>query len=161
MGVRNDTAQFIQSVVQIVHSSPFTSVDAQPNGFALTVFSGWTAGWIIDRQSATSHRRHSCHSTQTHDRLVMMWWTNPSASTTGRFSLRQTVVMFQTAIIRMEMLIIAACTYKTQFFGGFIKNGLKQKQTKHQEKPTQSTYGWGREKFNYVDGAFSKSHELN
>ena len=50
---------------------------------------------------------------------------------------------------------------KHNFLGGFIKNGLKQKQTKHQEKPTQSTYGWGREKFNYVDGAFSKSHELN
>jgi hypothetical protein len=47
------------------------------------------------------------------------------------------------------------------FFFWFIKNGLKQKQTKHQEKPTQSTHVWGREKFNYVGGAFSKSHELN
>jgi hypothetical protein len=69
--------------------------------------------------------------------------------------------MLQTAIIRMEMLIIAACAYKTHFLFWFIKNGLKQKQTKHQEKPTQSTHGWGREKFNYVGGAFSKSHELN
>lgn len=40
MGVRDDAAQFVQGVVQIVHSSPLTSVDAQPDGFALSVLAG-------------------------------------------------------------------------------------------------------------------------
>ena len=104
VGVRDDAAQLVQGIVQIVHPSPLSSVDAQPDGFALSV--------LPRRAGIRRTRRHSgwmtCHARQSHGRLVMRT-TDHSTSAAGSFSFRQTVVLFQqqTAIFRMEVLVVA------------------------------------------------------
>lgn len=37
MGIRDDASQFVQGIVQIVHTASFAGVDVQSDGFTLAV----------------------------------------------------------------------------------------------------------------------------